>query len=543
MALALPPDLSAAQAAIWLDQQLFPGKPVYNTGQVLTIRGKLRVDLFEIALSETIAESPGLRLPPWSEQVPFDLKVLDFRNEKDPLILAERWMRTEMGRVIPLEDPALFRFALLQVGDDYWRWFQKFHHIIIDATGRRLLSARTACRYRALRFGEPLSVMKAATPGELLDVEQRYMASTIYDADRNYWREQFVRWPGPLHEIDRANTERIKSGRPARASFTLKRGDFARLEAVARQLGSSAFRAIIALTFAAFARLYDRYDIVLGLELANRPDARSKETIGFLARPIPMLLTLCHSAIVADTVRRVEEITAQSYPHRKYPVQELARELEITRKGHHGLFDVIVNYVPCAYDFRFEELPVELTNLSYGFTAPWTVTIADTGSTRDIDVSIDSDPGLISTDMAARLAACLEILLRQGMDDLACPLASLPIMSDATRDRVLGLASGEVVALPKEATLATLCAAQAERTPNAIALIYGEQQVSFATLNDQAARLARRLTAHGVGPGVVVGIALPREPALVVAVLAVHKAGGRRYRWLAPLNGLSRRLF
>src|SRR6516225_1194590 len=198
MALALPPDLSAAQAAIWLDQQLFPGKPVYNTGQVLTIRGKLRVDLFEIALRETIAESPGLRLPPWSEEVPFDLKVLDFRDEKDPLILAERWMRTEMGRVIPLEDPALFRFALLQVGDDYWLWFQNFHHIIIDATGRRLLSARTACRYRALRFGEPLSVMKAATPGELLDVEQRYMASTIYDVDRNYWHEQFARWPGPL---------------------------------------------------------------------------------------------------------------------------------------------------------------------------------------------------------------------------------------------------------------------------------------------------------------------------------------------------------
>jgi non-ribosomal peptide synthetase component F len=124
------------------------------------------------------------------------------------------------------------------------------------------------------------------------------------------------------------------------------------------------------------------------------------------------------------------------------------------------------------------------------------------------------------------LAACLEILLRQGMDDLACPLASLPIMSKATRDRVLGLASGEIVALPKEATLATLCAAQAARTPDAIALIYGEQQLSFVTLHDQAARLARRLKALGVRPGVVVGIALPREPALVVAVMAVHKAGG-----------------
>lgn len=90
------------------------------------------------------------------------------------------------------------------------------------------------------------------------------------------------------------------------------------------------------------------------------------------------------------------------------------------------------------------------------------MTIADNDSTRDIDVSIDSDPGLISADVAARLAACLEILLRQGVDDLACPLASLPIMPKATCDRVFGLASGEIVALPKEATLATLCAAQAE---------------------------------------------------------------------------------
>ena len=95
-----------------------------------------------------------------------------------------------------------------------------------------------------------------------------------------------------------------------------------------------------------------------------------------------------------------------------------------------------------------------------------------------------------------------------------------------TRQKLLGFAAGETVALPEEATLATLCDAQAERTPDAVALICGEQQLSFATLHAQAARLARRLAALGVGPGVVVGIALPRTPTLVIAVLAVHKAGG-----------------
>src|SRR5258707_5746987 len=307
MPLVLPPDIPATQAAIWLDQQLFLGKPIYNTGQALTIRGRLRVDLFEIALRETVAESPGLRLPARSGPVPFDLMLFDFREEKDPLTAAEHWMRTEMGRVISLDDPALFRFALIRISEDHTIWFQKFHHIIIDATGRRLLSDRTACRYRALRFGELLSAMNAATPEELLDAERRYTASNAHEADRTYWLQQFAQWPGPLHEINRRNTERIKSGRHARMTFTLKRDDFTRLESAASQVGSSAFRAIIALTFAAFARLYDRYDIVLGLELANRSDARAKQTVGFMARPLPMLLTFDYGMTIGDAVRQIDE--------------------------------------------------------------------------------------------------------------------------------------------------------------------------------------------------------------------------------------------
>jgi amino acid adenylation domain-containing protein len=522
----LPPDLTGAQCAIWLDQQLFLGKPIYNTGQVITIRGKLRVDLFEIALRDTVAESPFIQLPPRSGPVSFGLKLLDFRKKKDPLAAAENWMRTEMGEVIPLEDLALFRFALIRVSEDRTLWFQKFHHIITDATGRRLLSARTAARYRALRFGEALAALDATTPEELLDAERRYAASNSHEIDRNYWLAQSAHWPEPLLQIDRRNTERLKSGRHARIKCRIKRADFTRLETTARALGSSASRAIIALTYVAFARLYDRYDIVLGVELANRRDARAKQAVGLLARPLPMFLTFDHTTTIADAVHRIDETRAQTYPHRHFPIQELVRDLGISREGRYSLFDVIINYIPDAYDFAFEDFPVETTIVSHGFTAPWTVTIVDTNLTRDLDVSIDTDPGLISAEMAAQLASCLQTLLRRGMDDPACPLGSLPIMPEAIREQLLDFAAGETVVLPEGATLATLCAAQADRTPDALALICGEQQLSFAILHERAARLAWRLTSLGVRPGVVVGIALPRTPDLVVAVLAVHKAGG-----------------
>ena len=128
MALVLPSDLSENQTAMWLDQQLFAGKPIYNTGQFLEIRGHLRVDLFETALRETIAESTGLRLPQQAEPAPFKLSVLDVRKENDPRATAEQWMRTEMARSISLDDSALFRFALIRVGDDRTLWFQKSSH-------------------------------------------------------------------------------------------------------------------------------------------------------------------------------------------------------------------------------------------------------------------------------------------------------------------------------------------------------------------------------------------------------------------------------
>lgn len=526
MSLALPTELTALQAAIWLDQQLFAGRPIYNTAQVLSIRGKLRFDLFESALREVVAESPGLRLPPRSPPLTFNLGLIDLRNETDPAAAADRWMRSEMSAPIPFDDDALFRFTLILISDEHTLWFQKFHHIIMDATSRRLLSARTAARYRALRFGDPLAVLNAASPEKLIDLEQRYTASQNHARDRHYWLEQFVRWPGPLVESDRQNTERAKSGVHGRVRFALKHADFSKLESAARNLNSSAARAILALTYVAFARLYGRYDIVLGFELANRSDAMANQTIGLLARPAPMLLTLDPAVSVADAVRAIDVRRAQNYPHRQFPVQDIVRDIGITRKGHHGLFDVIVNYVPLLYDFSFEDSPVEIRNLSYGFATPWAITVAKTGLDRDIDVTVDFDPGLISHELAAQMAACLETLLLSGMDDPGCPIGSLPIMGQASRERALHLALGEVAVVPETETLASLCNAQAERTPNATALIFGTQQINFATLHARAARLARRLAALGVRPGVIVGIALPRTPDLVVAVLAVHKAGG-----------------
>jgi amino acid adenylation domain-containing protein len=524
--LRVPAHLTVAQTAIWLDQQLFGRMPIYNTGQALTIHGPLRADLFEMALHETIAESPALRLAPGRGAIGLALQQHDLRQAPDPHAAAEQWMRTEMAVPFSLDEEALYRFALLRIADDLTIWFQKYHHIIIDATGRWLLSARTATRYRALRLGQTAPELQAATLGDVIDQERDYEQSADHARDRSYWLARFAHLPESLLPADRESSERGRSGRHARITFTLPRSDFARLERAAKAMGSAASRAIIALTYAAFARFYDREHIVLGIELANRSSAVAKQMVGILARPLPLGLSADSGASISEVLRQVDEARALDYPHRHFPIQELVTALGLLRQGRHGLFDVVVNYVPAAYEFAFEDEPVEITNLSYGFAAPWMVTIADTGLGRDLDVAIDTDPGLINSETAARLATCLETLLLQGLEEPHRPVAQLPIMPEAARQELRAFGSGRTVNLAEGETLASLFRAQAQRQPEAVALICGEEELTFGVLEARAARLARRLSGIGVAPGVIVGIALPRTASLLVAVIAVHQAGG-----------------
>jgi hypothetical protein len=524
--LRVPPHLTVAQTAIWLDQQLFGGMPIYNTGQALTIQGPLRADLFEIALHETIAESPALQLAPGSGPIGPALQQHDLRQAQHPHAAAEQWMRSEMDVPFSLDEEALYRFALLRIADDLTIWFQKYHHIIIDATGRWLLSARTATRYRALRLGQTAPALQAATLSDVMNEERHYEQSADHARDRHYWLTRFAHLPEPLLPADRESSERRRSGRHARTTFTLPRSDFARLERAAKTIGSAASRAIIALTYAAFARFYDRMHIVLGIELANRSSAAAKQMVGLLARPLPLILSADPGAPISEVLRQVDEARTSDYPHRHFPIQELVTALGLLRQGRHGLFDIVVNYVPAAYDFAFEDEPVEITNLSYGFAAPWMVTIADTGLGRDIDVTIDTDPGLISSETTARLATCLETLLLQGLEEPHRPVAQLPIMPEAARQELRAIGSGRTAHLPDGETLASLFRAQAQSQPEAVALICGGEELTFGVLDARAARLARRLARIGVAPGVIVGIALPRTPSLLVAVIAVHQAGG-----------------
>ena len=149
--------LTAPQMAIWADQALHPGKPIYNTGQILTIRGMLDRGRFATALRQVVTESDALRLR-FVQQGASVLQYIvdgvdpvltyrDFSSTEAPETSALSWMEETFWAPLGPDDFPLFRFALAKVAPAHYFWLQKYHHLVIDATGRRLVAARTAAIY------------------------------------------------------------------------------------------------------------------------------------------------------------------------------------------------------------------------------------------------------------------------------------------------------------------------------------------------------------------------------------------------------------
>ena len=424
--------LTDAQTALWLHHVFLPDKPICNTGQLVSLNAPINPSLFADALNSALEEADALRIRlgiasgvPFQRVVGFErapLEIMDFSSESDPTKAALAWIEREFWTNIPWQTFPLFRFVLVKTANDRYLWLQKHHHIIVDATGAELLTRRVIQFYEALTGGHSPPPSAGAPFHTFVESERDYRNSERFNEDQEYWLDRFSDLPTPLISGDRVNSERSRSGRPARLSFHVEKEVWDTLEAAAKLYKSTTFRAVIALIYIALRRLYGVENIGLGVPLTGRT-GKFKETIGLFSHVMPFRLQVHGDASFHSTLIRVGELISRDYTHRRFPVTALTKQLQ-ARHGRIPLYDIIVNYVPTEYALNFVGSPLSAKNLSRGFFSPWAIEITDYGS-RGLDVAVTYDQGLISLREAKRLAKHLEFDLRNRIGCGDQPIVSL----------------------------------------------------------------------------------------------------------------------
>ncbi|WP_407555998.1 amino acid adenylation domain-containing protein [Streptomyces sp. Pv4-95] len=516
---------------MWYAQALDPLSPAQNTAECLEIDGPIAPDLFAQALRVVTTEADALRVriedtPDGPRQhildeVELPLTVQDLRAEADAVTTAERWMRADLDAPVSLSAPPLFRHALFRVGEERWLWYQRIHHVVMDGFGYSLLVRRTAEVYAALVRGERPGPRSFGTLAELVSQDTDYRTSADFAADRAHWSGAFA---------DRPETPRL-AGRDALPSRTFRRRTSylpqETTEAVrdlAARLRATWPDVLIAAKALYTSRATAQSDVVLGLPMMGRMGSSALRVPGMVMNVLPLRLTVGPEATFAGLVRQVVLGIRQVRRHQRYRYEDIRRDLGLLGEGR-ALVGPLVNIMPFDYGVDFAGATARARNLSAGPVDDLTVNVYDRADGRGLRIDHDGNPALYEdTDLAAHQERFLHLLDRLATGDPHAPLAAHGIATPAELALVVDEFNRTDRDLPPT-TLIGPIEARAARTPDATALVYGETSLTYAELSARANRLARHLKTLGAGPGAVVAVSLPRSADLVIALLAVVKAG------------------
>jgi amino acid adenylation domain-containing protein len=342
-----------------------------------------------------------------------------------------------------------------------------------------------------------------------------------------YWRERLDAAAVLALPTDRPHPP-VQSFRGGMERVTLEPALADSVAALARRSGATPFMVMLA----AFKTLLHRYggseDVVVGSPVAGRVPEETEALVGVFINTLALRTSLAGAPTFADVLSRVRDGTLDAYAHQEVPFERLVEALKTERSlSRHPLFQVIFSMHPGG--LQAPEMPGLAVEAGEGDTETTKVDLTlslSTGPDGGIEGSFQYASDLFDAETVARMAVHLRVLLSAALEAPETPVAALPLMPDEERVRVVETWNRTEADYPRGGCIHHLFEAQAAHTPDAAALRHRGRPMLYAELNARANRLAHRLRALGVGPEIRAAVCMERTPDLIVALLAVLKAGG-----------------
>jgi len=550
--------LSYAQQRLWFLDQLEPGNPFYNLPGAVRLQGQLAEARLERALSGVVARHEALRtIFPSIEGRPvqrvappalFSLPVIDLSAlPEERRRRAARALALAVGRrPFDLAAGPLLRGLLLRLGSAERILAFAVHHIVSDGWSMRILVRELTALYQ----GSPLPEL-AVQYADYAVAERQWLDGEALAPQLGYWRRQLAGLPGLLElPADRPRPE-VQTFRGGRQHFAFPADTVAALRDLGQAEKATPFMTMLAGFTALLHRYGGREDIPVGTPIANRDRVETEGLIGFFVNTLVLRCDLSGDPDFRQLLARVRETTLQAFAHPDLPFERLVEELQPDRDlAHTPLFQVLFAFQSlraegqAASDLRLEHLAVETGKSLFDLT----INLEETPAR--IAGSFEYNLDLFDPVRMRRMAAHLETLLGGIAGDPRRRLSDLPLLSEAERHQALSEWSDSAAAYPRQARVHELIAAQAARTPEAVAVSCGDRRLTYRELDERAGRLAARLARLGVGFESRVGVCLERSPEMLIALLGVWKAGAayvpmdpfypeERLAWMREDGGLT----
>ena len=537
-----PLPLSFAQQRLWFLDQLMPGTSIYNIPMGLRLTGKINVAALEQSFNEAIRRHESLRTnfievngnpvqviaPARKVQLPV-VDLVSF-SEPEREAIVQRLASAEGQRPFDLASDPLLRGTLLRVAEHEYVLLVVMHHIISDGWTMHVLSRELRQCSQAFAEGKP-SLLPDLTIqyADYARWQRLWLQGEALEVELSYWRTQLKDSPPLLNLPTDYPRPSVSSYKGEALLFELP----AELTQPLKQLSNATRTTLFMTLLASFQMLLSRYsgqdDIVVGTPVAGRRWVETEDLIGFFVNTLVIRTRLSNNPTIREVLGRVREVVLESQTHQDLPFEKLVEELHPERTLSHGpLFQVMFGLentgdAPAAT--QTDELGATDVEVKHGAEKN-DLTLLVSEQNGRLFCRLSYSTALFKESTIKRLRSHWQNLLHAMVADPEQLLRDVQLLGAEEQRQMLQDWNATQSEFPESECVFELFAQQAERTPDAIAVSFENERVTYAELDRRANQLAHYLRKHEVANETRVAIFFERSVEMIVALMGVLKAGG-----------------
>jgi amino acid adenylation domain-containing protein len=533
--------LSFAQQRLWFLHQLSPDSTAYNLLEALRLEGALNLVALEQSLTELIRRheilrttfpmvdgKPVQRIAPPST-VTWQIEDLQGLSTEEQTAQFRQMAIAAALKPFDLAGEPLVQFTLLKLSPYSYILLLKMHHIIYDGWSLSIFFGELSQLYEAFTQGLPSPL--AELPIQYADFavwQRQWLTGEVLDRQLNYWREQLAGLTPILELSTDYPRPPVQTFQGEVECFQLDRDLTQRLKQFSQESDATLFMTLLAAFLVLISRYSGQLDLVVGSPIANRNSKSVEPLMGFFANTLAFRGNLSGNPSFREFHEQVRQTTLSAYAHQDLPFEMLVEKLQLDRDlSRNPLVQVL---------FSLQNTPQSSSNLS-GLIIENMPLPLDVRARFDLEVNYWEIPGglegvwcynsdLFDATTITRIGEHFQTLLQAIVANQEMRISELPLLSPAQRHQLLVEWNDTQVDYPHDLCIHELFAEQVERNPDAVAVAFEEQQLTYDELNCRANQLAHCLRSLGVGADVLVGICVERSLLMIVGLLGILKAGG-----------------
>ncbi|AWC71215.1 non-ribosomal peptide synthetase [Serratia marcescens] len=532
---ALP--LSFAQQRLWFLTQLEGLSETYHIPLALSLRGELDLPAWRQSLDALYARHEALRSrfvtvegQPQAHILPADalpLTVHDLRGRQDAQSQARQLAQRLTEAPFDLTQGPLVRAALIRLADEEHLFLLTCHHIISDGWSTGILLRELGALYGALRRGDadplpPLPLQYA----DYAAWQRRYLTPERLAAQAQYWRETLSDAPALLTLPTDRPRPTVQSFSGGEVPIAIDAELTQALRQFSRQHGGTLFMTVLAAWSLVLARMAGQQELVIGTPEANRGRLETESLVGFFVSTLALRIDLRDDPDLPTLIARIRHAVLAARENRDLPFEQVVELVNPPRHlGYTPLFQVMLAWQDGSVrDISLPGLQAESAELGYQI-AKYDLTLDLAERDEQISGTLNFATALFDRATAERYGVYLVQVLRAMATNATQPASHLDLLPAAERELLLYGWNRTAEVYPAQSCAHVLFEQWVQRTPDAVAVVNDRDSLSYAQLNAHANQLAHQLIAQGVRPGDRVATSLERSVSLVIAQLAILKAG------------------